>query len=672
MTGVPRYANPYKIAATAYSRLGFAPIPVHADGARAKTPAVKGHHGRDAKWPSMDTVEMWERTRGEYNVAIVLPRDVIGIDVDGYAGHAGSETLVELERELGPLPPTYISTARDDGISGIRLYHVPDDIEWPGKAGDGIDVICWYERYVICWPSWHSGVKDIYRWWQQTKDGPIPTEFPDPDFLPNLPQAWVDHLARVAGGPTPRSRVTDIVGWLRENGAGEMCRQTAHTLSHWLGRMAEARDAGGIHDDARDGVKALLGDCAAGHTGLWKALVRLRSAFLEAIATRSRKRNGPEEWRGFVAGGVAITDPIMTGAKDTCGQEAGLPTREDIERSRRSVLLTGYRTGTWLDKQEFPPIKWAIPGLVPEGLTILAGKPKAGKSILLLRAALECARAGTVLNLDVDPHNVFYLALEDSLRRMQQRSRELLDGRRIPKSFGFQIELYKPGKLIETVTAWLEKNGPGLVLIDTLGAAMEDEKKGEGTYGRDNRIVKALKSVIDSYPGAAGIASTHTRKKTADDWLDTVTGTNAIAGGADTIMVLSRQRSGSEGLLQVTGRDVEEAEYGVILDRPSGWRLDGDDLDAAVESAYRRNAANATSGKMGELVAFVDESEVPVDRDMAADALGISPAQASVYLSRGHDRGHIRRLERGKYGSASKMTMNSQERASRGSRGPVS
>ena len=159
---------------------------------------------------------------------------------------------------------------------GIRFYRVPEDTEWPGKAGDGIDITCSWERYAIAWPSYHSGVKDVYRWWQRTKDGPIPTEFPDPDFLPNLPQNWIDHPGTGRWWAYSAHLVTDIVGWLKANGAGEMCRQTCPMRSlHWLGRMAEATDAGGIHDEARDGVKALLGDCAAGHAGLWKALVRL-------------------------------------------------------------------------------------------------------------------------------------------------------------------------------------------------------------------------------------------------------------------------------------------------------------------------------------------------------------------------------------------------------------
>ncbi len=47
--------------------------------------------------------------------------------------------------------------------------------------------------------------------------------------------------------------------------------------------------------------------------------------------------------------------------------------------------------------KEFAPLKWAIPEIVPEGLTILAGAPKIGKSWLCLDLALAIAGGGRAL-----------------------------------------------------------------------------------------------------------------------------------------------------------------------------------------------------------------------------------------------------------------------------------
>jgi replicative DNA helicase len=42
----------------------------------------------------------------------------------------------------------------------------------------------------------------------------------------------------------------------------------------------------------------------------------------------------------------------------------------------------------------FPPVRWAVPGIIPEGVTILAGSPKIGKSWLALGIAAAVASGG--------------------------------------------------------------------------------------------------------------------------------------------------------------------------------------------------------------------------------------------------------------------------------------
>ncbi|MDP2815826.1 MAG: AAA family ATPase, partial [Rectinemataceae bacterium] len=51
-------------------------------------------------------------------------------------------------------------------------------------------------------------------------------------------------------------------------------------------------------------------------------------------------------------------------------------------------------TASDLAKMVFPEPKWAVPGLLPEGLTILAGRPKRGKSWMGLGLALAVASGG--------------------------------------------------------------------------------------------------------------------------------------------------------------------------------------------------------------------------------------------------------------------------------------
>jgi hypothetical protein len=105
-----------------YHRLGWHVLPF--DPA-TKWPPPKGYTGRDGKMPSYPDMLEWAEAKPDHNLGIRLPRSVIGIDVDDYDGKNGAATLGEAEKRWGKRPPTYYSTSRSDGVSGIRLYRIP-------------------------------------------------------------------------------------------------------------------------------------------------------------------------------------------------------------------------------------------------------------------------------------------------------------------------------------------------------------------------------------------------------------------------------------------------------------------------------------------------------------------------------------------------------------------
>jgi RecA-family ATPase len=81
-------------------------------------------------------------------------------------------------------------------------------------------------------------------------------------------------------------------------------------------------------------------------------------------------------------------------------------------------LLATLRTGAWLDAQVFPPLSYAVPGLIPKGSVLLVGAPQIGKSWLVLGVGLAAASGGKALGLDIPKRPVLYLALEDGDRRL--------------------------------------------------------------------------------------------------------------------------------------------------------------------------------------------------------------------------------------------------------------
>jgi hypothetical protein len=323
----------------------------------------------------------------------------------------------------------------------------------------------------------------------------------------------------------------------------------------------------------------------------------------------------------------------------------------------RSPLLGGLRNGAWLDAQQFPPLAYTVPGLIPEGSALLVGPPKIGKSYFVLTVGLAAAEGGKALGIDVPKRPVLYLALEDGDRRLQDRCRKLLCGASIPVSLEY-LTVLEGGRVLDTITAWLnEHQGDDepapLVILDTLGKVMPPALPGESAYARDYRIGTALKRLCDDRPGMTLLVNHHDRKAVSEDFVDSVSGTHGLAGAADTIMVLLRDRLETNGLLKITGRDVPEGEYAVAFQDGSTWQLDGTDLGAAAKRARTVRATTRATAGVGErtidVILYAHGHPDGVTAPDVAEALGLEPKVAQVYLSRAVKAGRLERRQRGRY-----------------------
>jgi hypothetical protein len=297
---------------------------------------------------------------------------------------------------------------------------------------------------------------------------------------------------------------------------------------------------------------------------------------------------------------------------------------------------------------------------------VIAGKPFAGKGLLVLRFVLECAQGGKVFGIKCEQRPALYLALEDSDRRLQDRCYGLLGCEEIPDAFEY-ITHIEPGKLVGLVAAWLAGHANGIVVIDTLGKVMERPLPGEGTYERDYRIMGLLTDVWKRHHESTIVVNTHTRKAKAEDFVEAISGTNAIPGAADTVLILDRKRGTGEGTLMLTSRELDEAQYAIKLARPTGWSLEGDTLEQAAREIEQRNSRlDVRSQSVVDFVNASGEDGVTVAQVMEACELDYATAKAS--LARNTDAGYIRRLRRGLYGPFAKISVkgNGQEVESNG------
>ena len=325
---------------------------------------------------------------------------------------------------------------------------------------------------------------------------------------------------------------------------------------------------------------------------------------------------------------------------------------------QEASLLAGLRTGAWLDAQTFPPLTYHVPGIIPEGSVLLVGPPKIGKSWFVLSAALAIASGGRALGIvPVQQRPVLYLALEDGDRRLQDRCRTLLCGTAIPEPFMYLTQI-TPGTVVATIEEWLSLYGnqSPLVILDTLGKVMPPALAGESAYQRDYRIGSSLKRVVDGFPGASLLVNHHDRKASSDDFVDAVSGTHGLAGAADTVIVLTRNRHETDGLLRVTGRDVAEGEYALNFESGSTWTLDGADLEGAADRAIQRRTADGLDERSQSILRYVGSHPGGVRANDVAQALDIDQTQTRIYLARLHESGRVTRPSRGLYTPVSSVT----------------
>src|SRR6266567_3107932 len=231
--------------------------------------------------------------------------------------------------------------------------------------------------------------------------------------------------------------------------------------------------------------------------------------------------------------------------------------------------------------RNLPPVRWAIPDILPEGLNLLAGKPKQGKSWLALAISLAIAAGGYALGKQpVTQGQVLYLALEDNERRLQSRARQLLASMaEVPD--GIEFELRWP-RLDQGGLRYLEEylqSHPQvrLVVIDTWAKVSPCSKgRQRSQYEEDYEALTPLKHLADDYRVSI-LAVHHLRKLVADDVLDEISGSIGVTGAEDGAPILKRERGQSEAMLYVTGRDIEQdQQLALVFDRTTAtWTLAG-------------------------------------------------------------------------------------------------
>jgi hypothetical protein len=316
---------------------------------------------------------------------------------------------------------------------------------------------------------------------------------------------------------------------------------------------------------------------------------------------------------------------------------------EDLQQHAAIAKTNGHLktfTAAELMAEELAEVKWVVPGILPEGVTLLAGKPKLGKSWLALGVAIAVATGGVALGIKpVEAGDVLYMALEDNRRRLRKRFGKLLTGDG-PERLDIATECPRMDDGgAEKLETWLEEHPDArLVVVDILKKVRPRASANRSVYEADYEALEAMQRLAGEY-GVSILVVHHLRKMGAADPLDEVSGSTGLSGGADGVLVLKRDRGRADAYLHVTGREIEdEAELALRWDADlASWTLVGD------AEEYR------VSQERQDIIRVVDEAGEPMAPKDVAELLDKSPNAVKYLMWRMSKDGQLASVSKGRY-----------------------
>ena len=225
-------------------------------------------------------------------------------------------------------------------------------------------------------------------------------------------------------------------------------------------------------------------------------------------------------------------------------------------------------TAEQLQRAPYSPVPFLVDELIPEGLHILAGAPKIGKSWLALWLCLCVAQGQALWNFATTQGEALYLSLEDSFQRIQTRLFDLTEDAPPTLHFAIMADTLKHGLEQQIEQFLTEHPNTKLVVIDTL-QRVRSAGSDSNLYANDYQDIGLLKRLAGRRHIAILLIH-HLRKLHDDDPMNMISGSTGLSGAADSTFVLQKSsRLANIASLHCTGRDIPDRtlklEFGAIL-----------------------------------------------------------------------------------------------------------
>lgn len=258
--------------------------------------------------------------------------------------------------------------------------------------------------------------------------------------------------------------------------------------------------------------------------------------------------------------------------------------------------------------------------LISQGVSVVSGASKIGKSWLMLWLSLQVAQGLPLWGFEVKQSDVLYLCLEDTERRIKDRLYKLTDTAPCNLRFAVMCNLLGSGLEVQIKEHIADYPETRLIIIDTLQKVRDSRNSvgKAGMYAGDYDDISSIKRIADDFNIA--VLLVHHLRKLGDssDPFNEISGSTGIAGAADTNFILKRKRSDDTATLLVSGRDVEYQEMTLQFDNLV-WKMlehkDSNDIhkDEIPKFLFRivdfMSERSQWNGTATELIESMEETE---------------------------------------------------------------
>ncbi len=223
--------------------------------------------------------------------------------------------------------------------------------------------------------------------------------------------------------------------------------------------------------------------------------------------------------------------------------------------------------------------RFCVQNFLPQGLSILGGAPKMGKSWLVLDLCVRIAKGEPVWNMETTKGTTLYLCLEDPYFRIQQRLGCITD-EAPPNAFFTNVANTLADDLEQQLINFVKEHPDTvLIVIDTF--QMVRANNSEPSYGGDYQELQKLKRIADALKISILLVH-HLRKQGDRDPINRLSGTTGIGGAVDAIFVLDKnERNQNTAKLICTGRDIEHRELELRFNKENCvWEMLSDSMES--------------------------------------------------------------------------------------------